>query len=523
MRLDRVRSEITSNSSGSFRPDASFETPSNGTNGGNSFATVPGVTNPTVDSLKEAIASVERVRRTTLVNQFLQYWMKWWGGLLIALLAVAAFAQSLRIALIAGAVLVALGAAVSVIVARMRRPSVYRAACLLDSAGGLQDRLSTAIYFAKSEDVDGMLLWQRQDALTRASRLNPAVLFPIRVPSIMKRVAVLALVAAAFLGYRVNHQPPVTRLVQKLAETRIAKTVITPELKAMEKDVAAALGLEEKNGFDKELRQTRQRDERQSGDADASASLKDVSADKSDLTNGNMDLQGENAEKSQDMSNQQQNPQSMPQQGEPTDGQPDSDNANQQQPGSSQSASQNQQAGQQSLSHTLMQALKDMVSKATGQQSGQSQGQNSPNAQQSPNQNASSNADSKSEAQKGSADANGNASKDSQQPGQATSDQTPQGDDGTEQAGNTPGGNRLQKNAALDSKTSPDKVDLNYSDPNGGARVRATAGPGTAQVPLTGASAAPVAAVNGAEQESIPQRYRMYVQHYFDHAATPQH
>ena len=521
MRLDRVRSEITSSSSGSFRPDAPAETPSNGTNGGNLLANTRGVTNPT---LQDAITSVERVRRTTLVNQFLQYWMSWWGGLLIALLAVAAFAQSLRIALIAGALLVVIGAAVSVIVARMRRPSVYRAACLLDAAASLQDRLSTAIYFSNSEDPDGMLLWQRQDALARAARLNPAVLFPIRMPSIMKRVAVLALVAAGFLGYRANHQAPVPQLVQRLAETRVAKTVITPELKAMEKDVAAALGLEEKNGSEKELRQTRQEeDERQSGDADASASLKDVSADKSDLANGNIDLQGENAEKSQDMSNQQQNAQGMPQQGEPTDGQPDSDNANpQQQPGSSQSASQNQQAGQQSLSHTLMQALKDMVSKATGQQPGQSQGQNSSNSQQSPNQNASSNADSN-ESQKGSPDANGNASQDGQQPGQTASDQTPQGTDGTEQAGNTPGANRMQKNAALDSKASPDKVDLNYSDPNGGTRVRATAGPGTAQVPLTGASAAPVAAVNGAEQESIPQRYRMYVQHYFDHAAKPQH
>lgn len=257
------------------------------------------------------------------------------------MLVVAAFVQSLRIALIAGGVLVAIGAAISVIVARMRRPSIYRAACLLDVAGSLQDRLSTAIYFADSQDSEGMLMQQREDALARASKLNPAILFPIRMPSIMKRVTILALIAAGFLGYRVNHQPPLPQLAQRLAENRVVKTIITPELKAMEKDVAAALGIQEKSGFEKGLRQGRQgENERQPGDADASASLQDVSADKSDLADGNPDLQGENGEKSQDMSSQPQNAQGMPQQGEPVDGQPDADSANQQQqPGSSQSGS----------------------------------------------------------------------------------------------------------------------------------------------------------------------------------------
>ena len=119
-------------------------------------------------------------------------------------------------------------------------------------------------------------------------------------------------------------------------------------------------------------------------------------------------------------------------------------------------------------------------------------------------------------------DAKGN--KDSQQGSGMGSDQsTPKSGEGTNEAGKSPGSNVMQKNAALDANASPDKVDLNYEDPRGGARVRASAGPGSAQVPVTDATPGSVAAVNGAEQESIPLRYRLYVQHYFDHSEKPQH
>ena len=41
---------------------------------------------------------------------------------------------------------------------------------------------------------------------------------------------------------------------------------------------------------------------------------------------------------------------------------------------------------------------------------------------------------------------------------------------------------------------------------------------GTAQLALRDASPQAEAVINGAEQENIPARYRLYVQRYFEHA-----
>ena len=65
-----------------------------------------------------------------------------------------------------------------------------------DSAAGLQDLISTAIYLGGVEDQDGMIGEQRKDALVRLAKLNPRGFFPVQLPGNVRGASVLVLVAA---------------------------------------------------------------------------------------------------------------------------------------------------------------------------------------------------------------------------------------------------------------------------------------------------------------------------------------
>ena len=64
----------------------------------------------------------------------------------------------------------------------------------------------------------------------------------------------------------------------------------------------------------------------------------------------------------------------------------------------------------------------------------------------------------------------------------------------------------------------PDRVALEASGLKEQIRMRALPETGTAQLPTRDVSSSAAAVINGAEQENIPARYRLYVQHYFEHA-----
>jgi hypothetical protein len=65
--------------------------------------------------------------------------------------------------------------------------------------------------------------------------------------------------------------------------------------------------------------------------------------------------------------------------------------------------------------------------------------------------------------------------------------------------------------------TVADRVDLQANNFRQQGRIRTSAVAGVAQLPLRDINPQPVAEIKGAEQESIPVRYRLYVQRYFEH------
>ena len=92
------------------------------------------------------IGTLKTIRQRILANTLLRGWTKWFVWLLIGLIAVAAVSAKLAGALLFVAVLAAVGAAAILAWTWRNRPSNYETARRFDSAAGLQDRLSTAIY-----------------------------------------------------------------------------------------------------------------------------------------------------------------------------------------------------------------------------------------------------------------------------------------------------------------------------------------------------------------------------------------
>jgi len=488
--------------------------------------------------VRGVISAVEAVRRRILANNFLRVWIKWWSGVLIGLALFAAFSPLLTGAVMAAAVLIVVGAGISLVWAQRSQPSAYRAACRLDAAARLQDRLSTALHLATIENPDGIILQQRRDALGRLAQVEPRALFPVRVPA-ARRTLALVLAVAALFAYRLYFNPPMLTALQKASRSRLVEAVLSPIVHAMEKDPQKSqAGGKTTPGDGKD-------GEKQTlGAQDATPGQ---SEDKERVADGNEQEAAEQQE-------QQAGEPSEPQQGDPSQqgqaqndqrgSQPqDSQQAQQQgaQPGESQqqqasnsgqpsgadgksgeSPSKDQQpsgAGseRQSLAQSVMQALKNLLSSGKGQQSGQPSEQTAQNGQPSSAEGSqqNSNAGNQNSQQSGS-------DQEGKQSGSRSSNKSPQ--DGNQKSstgiGQEPGSQEMRPNPPLASKTATDRVPLESTDFSGQARVRTTVGPGTAQVPATDQMPDEMATTNGAEQENIPLRYRLYVQKYFDHAGN---
>ena len=150
-----------------------------------------------------ALAARERI----LANRFLHGWIRWSAWILAGLLVAAAISPRLAIPFISAVVGLVLAAVVIGLGTWRTRPSTYEVACKLDSAAGLHDRLSTAIYFGTAGSPDEMVLCQRQDALKHLTRVNPRALFAVRLPVSARRSVLLAMAVAGLLVYRVYYQP----------------------------------------------------------------------------------------------------------------------------------------------------------------------------------------------------------------------------------------------------------------------------------------------------------------------------
>src|ERR1700681_28123 len=97
-------------------------------------------------ALKTLIDPLSAICRRILTNTFLVGWMKLWTWILAGLIVAGAFSPKVRWALIWAGALLVIGAIAVAVVAWRARPSAYEAACQLDSAAGLHDRVSTAVY-----------------------------------------------------------------------------------------------------------------------------------------------------------------------------------------------------------------------------------------------------------------------------------------------------------------------------------------------------------------------------------------
>ena len=165
-----------------------------------------------------------------------------------------------------------------------------------------------------------------------------------------------------------------------------------------------------------------------------------------------------------------------------------------------------------SLGQSLMQTLKNMMSNSQNQQSNNkgnqdSQQSNSQGAPQSGNANAS---DANQSGQKG--DSRG--SSEAQQKA-------------SQSASNGAGSQKGLKQTRTDFDSHPvtavpDRVALEATNYKEQIRMRMQTEAGTAQMATHDVSPQALAVVNGAEQENIPARYRMYVQRYFEHTENPQ-
>src|SRR5271167_3148193 len=113
------------------------------------------------EELRALIDEAGVVRARILANRSLGYWLLSLDWILGALILAAAFSQHLKAAGTLGGIFVVGGAVGAFLLARRKAPSVYGAACRLDAMAGLQDRLSTTVYFAGSENPGWMVLHQR--------------------------------------------------------------------------------------------------------------------------------------------------------------------------------------------------------------------------------------------------------------------------------------------------------------------------------------------------------------------------
>jgi hypothetical protein len=440
--------------------------------------------------------------------------MKLWTWILAGLIVAGAFSPKLAWAAISAGALVAVGAVAVVILAWRARPSAYEAACRLDSAAVLHDRVSTAVHLGAVENPDGMILRQRQDAVTRLAPVSPRALFPVQFPAAARRALVLAAAAAGLFVYRIHYKPPVLALLRTTARSQLVQSILSPIVHAMEKDLQRTMTLIKSNP-------DAPPDEVRPGEAATADDLWKPSEDQgSNPENGQQDSQEANAgDQMQDQS-----PSGMQgAQGEakPSDSEQQEGGDSQSQQNNNgtdrmggdaqqQSEGQNSDNSHQSLSQSLMQALKNMLSNSQNQGGNNQANQKQPNSQGMPQsgnsrQPGSGEADKKGDS-RGASDAQQKATQNS-----------------SSGAGSQQGSKELNRNQrARPVNAVPERVALESNGFKERARMRIDTGTGVARVPLRDVSPQAVAVTNGAEQENIPARYRWYVQHYFEHPENGQ-
>lgn len=462
---------------------------------------------PCSPELRGLRATLKIVRRRVFANALLRSSAKWFMWLMFGLIAVGLVVANFGGPAIAIAALAVLGVPAIFAWAWRARPSNYDAARRLDSAAGLKDRLSTAVYLGGIQDRDGIINEQRRDALARLVLLEPRQYFPVQFPGSVRRAAVLVLVVTGLFAYRIHHRPPLVALLQTTAHSPLVQSLLTPIAHAMEKDLQRTLALVTRKQ-DAAAEQTDRADAVNTDDLWKS----DQGPNPDDKKNSaDANAPGEPQDQIQPDANQngdanadaaQSDSYSQSQQGKQGE---ENSNGNAQQQSEQQGPE-----GRQSLGQSLMQALKNMLSNSPSKQSNNHAGQ-PPNGQGNPQA--------------------GN----SQQPGQTDSDK--RGDSrgnsdakqkasqtASEGAGNQLGSKELRKDQQAGPVNAvPDRVPLEAGGYKEQTRMKVPIETGAAQLADRGFVPQQDAVINGSEQENIPARYRLYIQRYFEHADNGAH
>jgi len=445
------------------------------------------------------IRTLNTVRQRILANALLRGWTRWAVWILVGLIAVAAVISKLAGALALVGVVGTVGATAILVWTWKNRLSAYQAAQRLDAAAGLKDRLPTAIYLGGIDEPDGLIAQQRKDALVRAARLDPRGLFPVQLPASIGRALALILVVAGLFAYRVNHKPPLLSFLQTATRSQFVQSIFAPLVHAMEKDLQRTIALVTMK-LDSAVNDARRDDSALSSD---------------DLWKGGDEKGAKDDQQSADAGDEQDQLQAPGQDGAPAPEarQEEANSQSQDDNNGSESASGNsrQQAEspsaerRQSLGQSLMQALKNMLSNSSNQQANnranqQPSGQGTPQSGNS-HQPGATEGDKRGES-RGSSDAKQKATQTA-----------------SEGAGSQQGSKELHKDQNPHPVNAvPDRVALEASGFKEQTRMNVPAETGTAQLASHNQLPQGDAAVNGAEQETIPARYRLYVQHYFEHA-----
>lgn len=459
----------------------------------------PAASSPELRGLLETLIMI---RQRMFANALLRSGVKWFVWLLFGLVAAALVIANFGGAVISMAALAALGVIGIFAWTWRTRPSNYEAARQLDTAAGLKDRLSTAVFLGAIEDSGGMVSEQRKDALARLSALDARRFFPVEVPGNLRRAGALVLIVTGLFAYRIHHRAPLVPFLQNTARSPLVQSLLAPIAHAMENDLQRTLALVTRKQ-DSSDEQAERADAVNTDDlwkTDQAAGAED----QKDPSNANA------AEPPQDQmepdGNQEGEPSGDPGQSDSYSQAQEGKNGDQNSNGKAQAQQNEQQGpeGRQSLGQSLMQALKNMLSNSPSQQSNNRSQQ--PNAQGTPQA--------------------GN----SQQPGQNESDK--RGDSrgnsdakqkasqtASEGAGSQLGSKELRKDQPANPVNAvPDRVALEAGNYKEQTRMKIAPEAGAAQLADRGLAPQQDAVTNGAEQENIPARYRFYVQRYFEHA-----
>jgi hypothetical protein len=463
---------------------------------------------PISSELSGLAGMLDTIRRRILANALLHGLAKWLAWVLIALIAVAAASARLSGATLFIFILAAIGAAAISVWAWRNRPSHYETARRLDSAAGLKDRLSTAIFLGGVDDPRGMAGEQRKDALARVVKLDPRGLFPLRLPGNFRRAIALVLVAAGLFAYRIHHQPPLLSLLQTTARSQFVQSILAPLAHTMEKDLQRTMALvtEKPDAIGDET----QRSDAASNSDDLWKADDPAAQDQKDAADAGAGDQPQ--DQMQASENQEGTPTGEGRQDDSNSQSQEGKSANDATDGKSDQQSEQQgPEGRQSLGQSLMQTLKNMMSKSPNQQSNNRANQQPPNGQGTP-QSGNSNQPGATESDKR-GESRGNS--DAKQKATQTA---------SEGAGSQQGTKELRKDQETHPVNAvPDRVALEASGFKEQTRMKIATETGTAALAVGSQVPQQDAVINGSEQENIPARYRFYVQRYFEHADNGTH